>query len=366
MNLSKLNIKGQKLIHHLDALVKWKNGEFFAPPFVEINPTNACNQRCLFCFCKYLGFDKTEIPGTRLLEVIKEMADAGVKALYFQGTGEPLLNKAVPDAILAGKKAGLGVSLSTNGVLFKEETIKKVLPCLSWLLVGQLEVNPELYAFSHGCSERQFHMVVNNLKKAVALRNEQNLQETILSAHIMPFPYNYTHIYDTVRFAKELGIDYINIKAANQRIENENVGQWPRDAHKTCADQFQRAKEDFEDDSFKVNVKIHEFLHVENAGEKGLLGYDECYGVEFETTLDCDGGIYPCCEVWQRKEYCYGNIMEKTFEDIWRSECRKAALDKFFTDVNPYTCATGGACKQGKINPILWEIKNPPVHKEFI
>lgn len=365
MNVKQLDLSGNKIIHHLEQVIKWRNGDYFPPPYVEINPTDNCNQRCFYCFCDYLGHKKIEIAPKKLIETIADFQKAGVKAIYIQGAGEPLLNVGVPDGIVAGKEAGLGVSLSTNGVLLNRAILNKILPCLSWLLIGQVELNPQLYAKSHGCNENQWQEVIDNIKIAVEIRDKLNLSETLISTHLMPFPHNYAHVFETAKMVKDIGADYINFKPANQREENKNIGNWPRDVYKICNEQLQRAKIELEDDSFFVNVKLHEFEHVEKAGPI-LSGYDKCFGVEFETLLDADGGIYPCCELWRREEYCYGNIYENSFEEIWRSERKKKVLEKFYREYNVYKCSTHGACKQGKINQILWDIKNPPVHKEFI
>ena len=62
MDLSRLKLEPHKLFHHLDEVVKWRNGEYFPPIFIELSPTDLCNQKCHYCYTQYLGHEPLEIP----------------------------------------------------------------------------------------------------------------------------------------------------------------------------------------------------------------------------------------------------------------------------------------------------------------
>lgn len=110
MDVTRLKLEPHKLFHHLDEVMRWRDGKDFAPIYVEINPTDYCNHKCIFCYSDYLGHKKElSIEGDLLIRIFRELPEAGVKSVMIQGTGEPLLNVALPDAIVAGKKAGLDI-----------------------------------------------------------------------------------------------------------------------------------------------------------------------------------------------------------------------------------------------------------------
>ena len=46
----------------------------------------------------------------------------GVKSAQVQGTGEPFINKSLPDAIIKGHEAGLSIGTGTNGYFLNEKT----------------------------------------------------------------------------------------------------------------------------------------------------------------------------------------------------------------------------------------------------
>lgn len=164
-------------------------GSIFPPIFIEFSPTDVCNQRCPYCYTQYLGHEWLEIPRELLLRIMKDLGDAGVKSVQIQGTGEPLVNEATPDAIVTAKKSGVDVALCTNGVLMDPEISDNCLSSISWYRVSAIESNAELYSKTHGCSESQYHRLIRNLEYAVKLRERDKL-ETVLAASFIPFRYN--------------------------------------------------------------------------------------------------------------------------------------------------------------------------------
>jgi len=360
MELSRLQLQPHKLFHHLEEVIKWEKGEYFAPIFIEFSPIDRCNQKCWYCYVEYLQHQNLEIEGKLLIEIFRDMGRAGVKSVMIQGTGEPLLNKATPDAIVEGFNSGLSLALCSNGVLLNSEMLKKILPCLEWLRISAVEYTPVLYAKSHGSPEAHWHKVIENLKIAVRIRQQEKLK-TILAVHFLIFPYNVEYIVKTVKMVKDIGIDYILIKSANQSIHNPSH-HWERDTHKRFIPLLKEAK-DLETDEFKVSVRFDQFEVQEECGSFKKK-FKKCYGLEFEAMIDADGGVYPCLHFWRDKDYCYGNLHEETFAEIWKGQRRRSVLNKIYNEFDLNNCHFG--CKQMHINETLWELKNPPMHINFL
>ena len=115
MNLKKLKLKPHKLFHHLDRVQSFMNREFFPPIHVEIGVTDRCQHACHFCYVEYLKKQQLEIPRELLLRIMRDLGDAGIRSLFFQGTGEPTMNPACADAIVEAKESGVDTALQTNG-----------------------------------------------------------------------------------------------------------------------------------------------------------------------------------------------------------------------------------------------------------
>lgn len=360
MNLSCLKLKPHKLFHHLDEVVKWKNKEYFAPIFVELSPTDICNQKCHFCYTEYMGHKKLEIPGVLLVKIFSDLGKAGVKSVMIQGTGEPLLHKSLADAILAGKQAGLDMALCTNGVLLSRDILEKILSALSWLRVSAIECNAELYAKSHGCSAAHFKQVINNLKAAVEIRNRDGL-DTVIATHFIPFPYNAEYAVETAKMCKEIGVDYLLVKCANQSVHNP-THRWEKDTYIKYRKSFEEVAK-LQNEQFLVSVRWDQFESQKDYGPF-KKSYKSCYGMEFETMIDSDSRVYPCLNFWRNQRFCLGDLNEMSFQEIWKSEQRRRVLDDIYQKFDLNQCYF--ECKHHHINTTLWELANPPMHKNFL
>lgn len=82
-----------------------------------------------------------------------------------------------------------------------------------------------------------------------------------------------------------------------------------------------------------------------------------CNGPKFYSTISYDGEVYPCWRMWGKgKEFSYGNIYEKTFEEIWRGERRKK-IEELINTIPP-SGAECVVCNHARLNEILYKLKN--------
>lgn len=350
------------IFHHLDTLEEWKQSKRFPPLYVEVSATNLCNQKCFYCYVEHLGYKNLSIPEELLVKIFHDMGVAGVKCCELQGTGEPLLNKGVPDAIVAGKKTGMDICLVTNGTLLTKDILEKVEPCLSFLRVSALAHNPKFYARLHGCPEEHFHSVIKALEEAVKIRDRDNLDIVIIATFIV-FDFSTPYIADTARLLKDIGINAFKPCPSVVMGHNEHHN-WERDSfHQKHKDSFAEAKS-LEDENFKVFLNERYLDYFMNVSTPPRT-YTKCYGVEFETHIDADAKIYPCQRCWRDERYCLGDLKEKSFGEIWSSKEWRDTLDRFYEEIKTDKCEKF-CCKQHSINGYLYEMANPPRHVNVI
>ena len=87
-------------------------------------------------------------------------------------------------------------------------------------------------------------------------------------------------------------------------------------------------------------------------------------GVNGDTAIfyssNADGNVYLCCHFMGNEEFSYGNLNEKSFEDIWNNPERRRVIDK----INLAMCPP--VCRNHVINKILFDISKKKKHESFV
>ncbi len=281
------------------------------------------------------------------------MANFGVQAVEVQGTGEPLMHKALPNAIEAGVTGGLSIGLTTNGVLLNKSLQERMLAHLFYIKFSVIDNNPQRYAFLHGCSEKQWEMLISNIENAIAYRKNHNLQ-LALFATIYLSDDNFYEAYNIIKFFKEMGLDYVVVQEAtyNDTSPAGIAAYASGNFSKTEIQEMKKRVLTLNDDDFVVKIRfpINDgsfFVGINR--ENWKKGF--CQGIKFTTTIGSDGEMYPCWRMWGRKQYSYGSLYEKSFEEIWNGERRREVED--FILNTPPTGSECNNCNIVKLNKIL-------------
>lgn len=90
------------------------------PLTVHLLLTTTCNLDCVGCF--YRRGRAREIPFERIVELLDEFAEGGVKTIALGG-GEPTLYPEINGVVEEAKRRGLYVAVTTNGVIRHEFTV---------------------------------------------------------------------------------------------------------------------------------------------------------------------------------------------------------------------------------------------------
>jgi GTP 3',8-cyclase len=358
IKMSRLELNKHKLWYHADKVNQWMKGEYFTPIYTEINPSDKCNQHCWFCSTfNHLKKRNKSLKRNLYLKIMKEIGEAGIRSILFQGDGEPLMNEHTPDAIVAVKKYGVDPALVSNGVLFNKEIIEKTLPSLSWCRISSIEANKQLYNRTHGCIGTDYDKVIDNLKYAVAFKKNHDLK-TVIGVTFIPFDYNVSRMYDTALLCKKIGVDYFSVKAFEVWDENPQH-TWIPDLSNRYDTVFKQL-ESLNCFDFKVNVRYDMFRYHDNLFKKD---FDRCYGVEFETYIDADGCLYPCHKFWGDNRYVLGDLSQQSFDEIWHGAQKLNVFDMLYNGYDLSRCRV--KCKKAGINGELCRLMDPPLCVNF-
>lgn len=348
-------IDSHKLMYHIDRVHEWlHNGDCF-PIYIEIAPSGKCQHRCIFCALDYLGYKNPFLDEVVLGERLKEMAGLGVKAVMYAGEGEPLLHRNIGRIVNLTKKVGIDVSVTTNGVALNGDLVEECLGSLSWVRVSVDAATPETYARIHGCHERDFHQVISNLATAVKVKKDTGCRCTI-GAQLLLLADNLVEAVPLAVMLRDIGVDYFTIKpysqhpssgkAVNAVFEEAQLAELGRQLRLQATDKF------------RVVFRRRALGRV---GKRKW--YKKCLGLPFFAYIASTGDVYTCSTFLGDQDFCYGNIYEQSFSEIWKGQRRREVLRRV-AGMDIAECREN--CRLDEINSYLHRLKHLSAHDNFI
>ncbi len=317
--MKKLKYSRLKIFHYkdkLDSLPK-ENSEIKAPIHIRIKPTNICNHNCWYCAYKVdylqLGQDMVErdyIPKEKMMQILDDCKDMGVKAITFSGGGEPFVYKYFLDTIKKVIENKIAFASLTNGSKLSGEIAELFAHYGRWIRVSIDAWDDESYAKARGVKIGEFSKIMQNIENFVKIKNKKC---SIGISYIVD-KNNYHKIYEFSKKMKEIGVDSIKISpciVSNSGVENNLY-------HKPF---FEEAKElslkakELEDENFEVFESYH---LLEEKFEKN---YDWCPYAQILPIIGADLNIYPCQDkAYNLENGLLGSIKNISFKEWWFSD----------------------------------------------
>lgn len=349
-----IRMDSHKLIYHPEVVARWMKGENIYPIEIEISPSGACNHRCTFCAVDYLEYQPVFLNKDIILRDITKMKDCGLKSVICSGEGEPLLNKDMPDIANGIKACGVDVAMSSNGVLFTKEKANDCLGAFTWIRFSIASMRETSYDKIQRGKTGDLDKVKENLQAAVRIKRDKKLRTT-LGAQCLLLPDNISDVSDMAKQLCEIGIDYLTVKPYSQHLHSKNTYQIN---YQELLDLEQEIKK-YETEDFAIHFRAEAMKKVHHG-----KCYKQCYGLPFMTHIDAKGNVWPCIAHIGQEEFCYGNIYEHTFEEIWEGTGRQEVIQKLNgLDINKI-------CREARrldaVNNYLNELKHPGEHVNFI
>jgi len=304
-----------------------------------------------------------------IFRFLDDAAEIGVKAVSFVSDGESTCSPHLYDAILRGKDNGLDMALGTNGLLLKHERLDEILPILTYLRFNISAGEEDRYAEIHGCKRDCYFKVINTIKECVRTKSENKLDVTI-GLQMVLLPKFQDQVIPLAELGKELGVDYLVIK----HCSDDEMGSLGIN-YSNYFDMINLLEEaeKHSDDKYLVKAKWSKILSY------GKRIYSRCYGPPFIMQFSGSGLVAPCGMFFNKryKKYHIGNIADKSFKEIWKSERYWEVLNLIASEKFDAKTMCGSLCLQHKVNEFLWDLKmgkmilkqpvgEPPMHHNFV
>ncbi|MDD3465836.1 MAG: radical SAM protein [Campylobacterales bacterium] len=348
-----------KIFHFQDKLdsLPLENSEIKAPLHIRIKPTNVCNHNCWYCAYKVdnlqLGQDMVErdfIPKEKMLEIIDDCAEMGVKAITFSGGGEPFVYKYMIDAAKKLSQTNISFASLTNGAKLTGEAAEIFAHHGTWVRVSMDGWSDDSYAEHRGVKFGEFSKIIQNMTDFKKLGGK-----CYLGVSVVVGQKNAEHIYELIAKLRDTGIDSVKVApciVGNTGCENNRYHEPIFDIVK---EQTARAMTDFSSDQFEIYDSYHTQL---DSFEKA---YHWCPYSQILMVIGADLNIYPC----QDKAYnldtgLIGDIKDMRFKDWWFSD-----KNNFFK-IDPSKVCNHHCVADGKNKMILEYLDADKAHLGFV
>lgn len=276
---------------------------------IEIN--GGCNYTCQMCpqttpegkhgargknWLKKMSLEQFE-------DTVAQCAEAGLNVVNLEGSGEPTLNRDLPDYIRIVKKYGAKAFMFSNGFRMKGDFMKEV-----------VDAGADFFRFSIiGYDAPTYHKWMNSLSFQIVLNNLKEMQEYVDSVGSECVVATYHLITDNNDIDNEVKnyrkiVDWAGVKTEIWKMHNWSGvydPEYKRQGEvRTCGRPF----------SPDVVVRA--------GGDEGKWG-----------------AVHPCCQVLGRDdEAILGHLSENNLQEVWYGEEYEKLRQQHITGDYPDYC----------------------------
>ncbi len=293
------------------------------PIHVQLEPTNACNQRCRMCtrdliikkssFLKEQGFKKV-------------LGEIKPRKMNLSGLGEPFLHPRIFDFITEARKAGVGITLATNFTCLKGKVDRLIESGINEVKVSLDANNPGTYMEirrGEGTRER----VVDTLLELKERKRSMGARLPVVRLNYALQSANIDELVPVIEEAKNLGAESIYV----QYLDYVDMGERKKSlvnglTKERLKDTFRKGIESCKKNGITSNLEVwlrDLDLYWEKMAARAKMPENRriCYFPWFSTFIEANGDVKPCpIFAWKKEEGRMGNIYEKPFKEIWRGK----------------------------------------------
>jgi len=317
----------QKILKHPEKIESLMEGVITAPIAVRVKPTNLCDHSCHFCSYATGHGDNMEpnllaelvekrdiIPESKMMEILSDFKEMGVKGITYSGGGEPLIYPFIIDSLKRTLDYGIDLSIITNGQNLVDEKFE-YLTQAKWVRISLDGCTPETVKKSRLVSEQRFRKLEDNMKRF----GKEKKSDCEFGVNFVIHHINSHEIYESVGFFQDLGLDHV--KFTPKWIDHDKVDQstglgwieYHDQFKESVLDQIARARNDFD-------INIYDTYENDfNLTGKDFRPYNRCPTMQITPVIGADQFVYTCHDKAYTQDGKIGSLENQSFQELWSS-----------------------------------------------
>ena len=273
------------------------------PDIVQIESTNLCNAKCVFCPRDDMDRRQGVMDMALFRKIVDECASLGVTHVRVHNYGEPFLDRELVEKVRYAKAKGIAeVGMISNGSLITEDLARGMIEA------GLDAINISVDAAGKEVFEKtrvhlDYDTVINNVRTLARLRDELGRKRPKL---ILSF-----------------------VRQNNSAEEAQFIAEWSRIAD-------------------KIHItELHNWAGTLNS--KSDVSYP-CYRMWLTFTVLWDGRVSLCCADFDGR-HVLGDLRTSSIAEVWNSPAYLAVRRQQLESGGPEICRT---CDLPKKDSPLW------------
>jgi len=308
-------------------LLRWQAGETPGPWEMSIYITNRCNLKCVMCWERWaekefgMGiYDKKfEVDDERLLLLVDESAELGVREWTVMGAGEVMVRGKTAMAMCRRiKELGMFGILHTNATLFKERHFEELVD-IGWDRIKVSLDGADIGVNDAMRSRGAFNRTMECLRALKSVRDRRGVAYPELTVHPVMSNLNFDKLDQIVALAHSFGASTVGFSHLIGDFDGVHELELNAEQRAALPEHLRRAKE--RADALGVVTNADFYLRAEQGNPpprptnqpESILN-STCYEAWLSLFILVDGKAGPCCVFYDEHAE---NIRDKTLKEIW-------------------------------------------------
>jgi len=346
---------------------------YVGPYYVHVDITHRCNLKCLACRWHSPLIesrrDKTirqDMSYDMFVQLCDELQAMGTTAIYFVGTGEPMLHPRIFDLMGAAKERGFELTAYTNGLALTETNIRKLMDVgLDVLRVSIWSPDPRKFAAQvEGASSDTFQRIVDGMALLGRLKTEQGSPYPLLEVCQSITQHDVEDLDNIIPFARQTGCDRLCFSPMVD-FDDRELRRFVPDAAETeqLCDSLERIQGQLAQMSIANNIDTM-LLHYAWGGK--MWRAVPCYPAWYFSYFRADGKVF-VCQRNTKDTIPVGDLNDNSFEEIWNNDAYSefrgqaitceglAAVEGYFCELCSHSMNTARVHRRLRmLEPVQW------------